>query len=212
MKKIISFSLWGDDPVYNIGAIKNADIALKLYEGWECWFFVGLSTPEKTIKELYLRPNCKVIKKKEEGDWKGMFWRFEPASDPNVGVMISRDADSRLDSREFYAVKEWVDSDKSFHIIRDHPHHGTEILGGMWGCKYPKLKDMKHLINSYNKGDFWQVDQNFLRELIFPIVDSDSLVHDEFFTNSSFPEGSPPRSNLSFVGQSFNEKDEPKYR
>ena len=27
----------------------------------------------------------------------------------------------------------WLDSNLTFHVMRDHPHHRTEILGGMWG-------------------------------------------------------------------------------
>jgi len=39
MKKVISFSLWGDNPTYNIGAIKNAKLALDYYPDFECWFW-----------------------------------------------------------------------------------------------------------------------------------------------------------------------------
>ena len=71
----------------------------------------------------------------EEGDWDGMFWRFLPASDPSVDIMISRDTDSRLNSRESVAVTQWLEMGNRFHIMRDHPHHGTQILGGMWGVR-----------------------------------------------------------------------------
>ena len=27
MNKVISFSLWGDNPIYNVGAIRNAELA-----------------------------------------------------------------------------------------------------------------------------------------------------------------------------------------
>ena len=49
--------------------------------------------------------------------------------------MISRDADSRLSLREKEAVEKWINSDKDFHIMRDHPHHYYPILGGTWGFK-----------------------------------------------------------------------------
>jgi hypothetical protein len=204
--KVIAFSLWGDNPIYNIGAIRNADLALEIYKDWECWFYLGSSTPKSTIDELSKRSNSKVILSKEEGDWSGMFWRFHPASDPNVDIMISRDADSRLNRREFFAVQEWIESEKGFHIIRDHPHHGTEILGGMWGCKYPLLKNMSNLIEDYAKGDFWQVDQNFLREKVYPIIKDDYISHDPFFERRPFP---TQRKGGLFVGQAFNEKCEP---
>lgn len=40
MKKVISFSLWRDKNIYNIGAIKNADDAVTIYPDFECWFYV----------------------------------------------------------------------------------------------------------------------------------------------------------------------------
>ena len=50
-------------------------------------------------------------------------------------MYVSRDLDSRLNSRERAAVEEWLQSDKDFHFMRDHPQHGTEVLGSAWGTK-----------------------------------------------------------------------------
>ena len=44
--------------------------------------------------------------------------------DPSVDVMVSRDLDSRISSREQVVVVEWLEqSNLPFHIIRDHPGH-----------------------------------------------------------------------------------------
>lgn len=201
MKKVISFSLWGDDPKYCVGAIKNADLAKKFYPDWICRFHVGTSTPREYIKQLKSKNNTEVVERQEKGNWEGMFWRFLDASDLSVDVMISRDTDSRLNSREARAVKDWMESDKKFHIMRDHPYHRTEILGGMWGVRSHYLGDMRNLINQYAKGDFWQVDQNFLKEIIYPIVKNNCVVHDEFFEKKPFPS---KRKKGLFVGQAFN--------
>ena len=48
---------------------------------------------------------------------------------PQVDIYISRDLDSQFSDREEAAVKEWLTSNKSFHFMRDHPSHGTHILG-----------------------------------------------------------------------------------
>jgi hypothetical protein len=139
-----------------------------------------------------------------------MFWRFLPASESNVSVMISRDCDSRLSLREKLAVDEWLNSDKNFHIMRDHPCHGIEILGGMWGVKYPYLIDMKNHINNFDKGNFWQIDQIFLKNIIYPIIKDGIYVHDEFFdfnkNANNFPSN---REDLMFVGEIFDENDNP---
>tara|TARA_R110000868_G_scaffold341244_1_gene602071 strand:+ start:430 stop:1098 length:669 start_codon:yes stop_codon:yes gene_type:complete len=202
MKKVISFSLWGTSQKYTIGAIENAKLALEYYPGWVCRYYIASSVPEEIIQKLNKFKNTEIILMEEEGDWTGMFWRFYAASDPSVSIMISRDCDSRLGYREKMAVQEWENSNKDFHIMRDHPHHATEILGGMWGCKSPLLLDMISFIKEYKKkGNFWQVDQNFLREIIHPIIKNNAFVHDEFFQNMPFP---VDRNGLEFVGQVFD--------
>ena len=89
--------------------------------------------------------------------------------------------------------------------MRDHPYHTTEILGGMWGSKKGVLSNIKNLIDAYVKGNFWQVDQNFLKEQIYPQIKNNCLVHDEFFEKKPFP--SKRQKNL-FVGQAFKENDD----
>lgn len=208
--KIIAFSLWGKEPKYCIGALKNALLTEKIYPGWISRFYCGKSVPEMYIKQLKAIKNCEVVLMEELGDWRGMFWRFYPCSEENVDVMLSRDCDSRLNTREKKAVDEWLNSDKSFHIMRDHPWHGTEILGGMWGCKGGKLNGMKEMIDDYIKGDFWQVDQNFLKEKIYPLIKDDCFVHDEFFNYNIYKKTFPTkRKGQEFVGESFDQFDNP---
>jgi len=177
----------------------------KFYPGWQARFYVGTNTPAETINGLQDR-GALVIDMKKPGDWTGMFWRFEAASDPDVDVMISRDCDSRITVREVAAVKQWLGSGAMFHIMRDHPHHATEILGGMWGVRAPLLSNMSSLIQQYVKGDFWQVDQNFLREVVYPMVAPMSMVHDEFFQKIPFP---TQRDGREFVGLAYDENDTP---
>jgi hypothetical protein len=204
MKKIISFSLWGDNPVYTQGAIRNAELAKEIYPDWVCRYYIGKSTPNDIVVKLQNFDNTEVIVMDSDGDWTGMFWRFYPASEDDVDVMISRDCDSRVNTREKEAVDEWLNSDKGFHIMRDHPWHNTAILGGMWGSKKGTIKNIKEMIENYVKGNFWQVDQNFLKELIYPTVKENYFVHDEFFEKKLFPSKRPIGI---FVGQAFNEKD-----
>lgn len=47
---------------------------------------------------------------------------------------MSRDSDSAITSREEEAVGEWLASNKSFHIMRDHPAHC--FFGFIMGCKF----------------------------------------------------------------------------
>jgi len=207
MKKIISFSLWGDNPKYTVGAIKNAELIDTIYPGWIGRFYCGKSVPIDIIEILKTYTNVEVIEMGENGDWSGMFWRFYACEDSDV--MISRDTDSRLNLREKNAVDEWLNSDKDFHIMRDHPYHNALILGGMWGVRNGILKNIVDLIKNYNKGDFWQVDQNFLREQIYPIVVNTSFVHDSYHNINSWSKNfSIERIDQEFVGDVFDEHNQ----
>ena len=206
MKKIISFSLWGSNPKYTIGAIRNAELTPIIYPGWVSRFYCGLSVPIDIINTLKSLPYTEVIIMNVNGDWAGMFWRFYACEDSDV--ILSRDTDSRLSIREKLAVDEWLGSDKDFHIMRDHPYHTTEILGGMWGVRNGLLENIKSLINEYIKGDFWQVDQNFLREKIYPLVVNNSFIHDSYLNyninSKKFPS---ERINKEFIGDVFDENE-----
>ena len=48
MKKLICFSLWGDNPTYTIGAIKNADLVVMLHQGTLC----EMGTHEELMNKL----------------------------------------------------------------------------------------------------------------------------------------------------------------
>jgi len=203
-KKIISFSLWGNNPKYTIGAVKNAELAMQYYPGWYCRYYIGQSVPSEIVRRLQNYQNVQIKIMQELGDWNSMFWRFLAAGDNEVEVMISRDTDSRLGQREKDAVNNWLQSNKSFHIMRDHPWHTSYILGGMWGVRGKKLKNMRQMINDYEKNNKYQVDQSFLNEFIYPIVKDDACVHDEFFENRPFP---TKRKKWEFVGEIFDEND-----
>lgn len=207
-KKLITFSLWGDNPKYTIGAIKNVELAEIIYPDWICRFYIGKSTPTSIIENLKSFNNTEIVIMEEDGNWSGMFWRFYPSSESDVEVMISRDCDSRLSFREKIAVDEWLKSDKGFHIMRDHPYHGIEILGGMWGVKKNVIPQMKDLIKNFVKGDFWQVDQNFLKQIIYPIVKENSFIHDEYHNYEQNKKKFPlDRIDNEFVGDVFDHND-----
>ena len=202
--KLVTFSLWGDDPKYSVGALRNAELAPIIYPGWECRFYIANCAPRSIVKELQRMPNVQVIEKEEAGNWSSMFWRFEPAGEEDVEVMISRDTDSRLSNREKAAVDEWIDSDKCFHIMRDHPWHGFPVLGGMWGAKKGCVPAMKDLIRDWAHESVYGNDYAFFSQKIIPLVGSKVLVHDEFFGGSPFP---APREGFEFVGQVFDEAE-----
>ena len=104
--KLITFSLWGDSPRYTGGALQNASLAKLVYPDWVCRFYVGRSTPPLVVDLLEEFDNVEIVRREEEGDWTGMFWRFLAASEEGVEALIVRDCDSRLWFRERDAVNE----------------------------------------------------------------------------------------------------------
>jgi len=197
MKKVISFSLWGDNPNYVIGAVLNADIAEKEWPDWICRFYIAPTVPDGIIEELESRDNVEVVRMDEDESWNGMFWRFYPASDPDVDVAIFRDTDSYIHIRDKAAVEEWIESDKSVHIMRDNCQHGWTICGGLWGTKrgaIPRLKYMIEDSDMLKKKEFNKhgVDQIFLQYSIYPQIVNLAYVHDDWFPNGFVHEEKHP--------------------
>ena len=198
--KIVSFSLWGDDPKYCLGAIRNAELAPEIYPGWICKFYVGYTVPYEISDQLEQMDHVRVIHMSEPGDWTSMFWRFYPAFFDDIDAFISRDCDSRITEREALAVNEWLSGPKLIHVMRDHPEHSTPIMGGMWGAKQGALPNLEEQIEEYVRGDFWQVDQNFLREIVWPANYHKVLAHDDW---NRFPQAETKRFPSSRVADDF---------
>jgi len=130
MKKIISFSLYGNKPNFQVGAVVNVLEAKRLYPDWKCRFYT--TDDEGICKQLeYL--GAEIIRMDDWPDGE-MFWRFLAIDDADI--CISRDADSTVNEREVGAVNEWLESDYQWHSMHDHKNHRKySIMGGMWGCK-----------------------------------------------------------------------------
>lgn len=208
MKNVISFSLWGDDPMYWIGALRNIELANKFYPNFMCRFYIDSSSNQELINSIK-GDNVEVILVDSKGSFHGMFWRFWASEDPEVNIFLSRDCDSRISERESLAVTEWLNSDKDFHIMRDHPYHNVPILGGMWGCRNRLMKEINliKMIDSWNKFGRKGIDQDFLGKNIYPLVVNKSMEHSEF--NLRFGGKIRPfptiRNNYEFVGDVFDE-------
>lgn len=230
--KLISFSLYGNDPKYIRGIFKNLELKETIYKDWNAIIFHDNSIKENVLNDLksanaILRDVSNV----------GIFpasWRFLAHDEPNADIFISRDADSRISKREEEAVVEWENSDKVLHVMRDHPHHGAfhcgkPILGGMWGMKTHykngtkvfniKFKDwiLEHQHGprySNVKEEWFWTDMNFLRDNIYSALGNPQacMIHaaEDYMDkvqwyNESFTKDFPSRINSekNFVGEIF---------
>lgn len=185
MKRVITFALWGDNPTYNIGAIRNAELAAIYYPDFECWYYIHKPTvPSSTIDKLSQLFNVKIIMKKGDiNTCKPMCWRFEAIDDPDVEIMMSRDTDTRILLREKLAVDDWLQSGKLFHIMRDHPYHYNQhmkIMGGMFGTKKIPEVNWTNLSNMIIQTHHRDYDQIMLNDHIYPLVKDNSIIHTSF--------------------------------
>ena len=225
MKNIIAYSLWGDKPIYWKGALRNIELSKKYFPDFICRFYIDDKCDQKLIQTLHSE-NVEIVLMDQSHKYEGMYWRFEASQEDDVNIFLSRDCDSRLSEREKNAINEWLESDKDFHIMRDHPYHTSPILGGMWGSKNGLMKkiNLSSMINDWKKfrtsglsvkghrdhnmnayGD----DQDFLARCVYPLIINNCMEHSEF--NLRFGGEIRPfptiRNNYEFVGDVFDEND-----
>ena len=211
MSKYISFSLWGDKPIYNVGIIRNYELIREIYDDWKMVVFYD-NTCSKYVIDFLNENNIMSIDMSNSGIY-GMFWRFFALDIEDCEYAIFRDSDSRVSVREKLAVDEWIQSGKSLHVMRDHPYHRIPagnnqlgILGGMWGIKN-NIIPITEMIKRFplSKISNYGNDQSFLRT-VYSILNNDRVTHDEFFEKKPFP---IKRENGRFIGERITENDLP---
>ena len=179
-KKVVAFSLYGNNSRYNQGAFANVNLIQWVYPGWSMRVYHDNSVDEQLLAKISSRGIVQLINM-TGSELNPMNWRFLPAIDDSVEVFCSRDIDSRLSMREFSAVSQWLDSDANVHMIRDHPgHRGYHMLGGMWCAKAGAIPDLRGRLDAYHKRSHFNADQEFLRDEIWPQVRSSMLQHVSF--------------------------------
>ena len=101
-------------------------------------------------------------------------------------LVLSRDLDSPLTHRERAAVDEWLASNKSLHIMRDHPLHGDFVLAGMWGFRPALSRNVSRymletLLNANIMKKYTGLgDQLFLFHTLWSLTENDAIVHDSY--------------------------------
>ncbi|XP_066950663.1 uncharacterized protein [Macrobrachium rosenbergii] len=221
-QRVLSYSVYGDFPSeYYTGMDFIVPRASEVYPGWNVRFYHRLDVSNATVKDWICKLACKyphfdschaerlpVLGNVTK--FIGRMWRFATVGDPLVDRYVLRDSDSPILQREVDAVNEWLQSGKCFHVMRDHPFHGTFMLAGLWGgCgdwQRETIREIRDLIML--TGDRYDADQeglavSFARNILWPVAQSNVTIHDSYFCKSY--SGSHPfpsqRVNSDFVGQ-----------
>lgn len=203
--KIVSFSLYGDKEIYNCGAVANAAQIPSVLPGWRTVFFLGDSVSSDLEGKL-TRQGATTYRVSGAETPFAMTWRFRAVFLEAVSHVLFRDCDSRITPREAVCISQWLDSGKSYHIIRDHPWHASPIMGGLWGVTGKTELDYvgQVLLNErLRSDDTYGIDQTLVSQEIYPraINLNSYLVHDAFRSRERNRMRPPPRENGSFMGE-----------
>jgi tetratricopeptide (TPR) repeat protein len=180
---VISFSLWGTAPFYSYGAMINLVLSRTVYPGWTCRFYVDATVPPACTG--FLRDNGADVRNiEDEYPGVGLFQRFLVMNDRTVGRFLVRDCDARLSAAEADLVRQWIDSDYPFHVVRDHVLHNELMIGCTWAGRTDCGIDIVELMRRYftfGPTAKYGHDQRMLGLLLWPLIRSRCLVHDKYY-------------------------------
>ena len=222
-QRILAYSLYGSESRYYVKLASIQKQASHLYSGWSMRIYHDSSINESIICQMECEPGldnvdfcdansvhlsfANFISNRPAFNAKYMHsrtWRWLPLGDDMVDILASRDSDTYIIDREIHSVNAWLEStDKTGHIMRDHPLHGNPILAGMWGFKMYRNRPLAgrlffYLLNrriaAYYVIDGVTADKSadglvghtngpdemFLRDYFYPLIKFDSVVHDSF--------------------------------
>ena len=217
---VVSFGLYGSNPFYLDGLLRNIQLAPIYWRGWRLRIYVDESVPDDFRRRLKTPISETVLVKNVTGFIAGMFWRFFVANDPHVDRFLVRDTDGGPTPRERDAIAEWILSGRRWHSITDHPaHEGWPMLGGLFGGRKEKIghgtpaalpyEMVEGLIRSGKVDHLMQFkggDQTFLELYVWPTFKrhtSDLLIHSSYHclvSPSSIPFPTRRMTIMDFVG------------
>jgi len=211
MKKVISYSIYGNNPKYTVGLLKNLELRDTIYPEWINYVYYNNTVPQEMI-EQYKTINDTELFNMDSYNCPGMLWRLFVK---DADIVISRDSDSRLNMREKYAVDEWVESGKLLHIIRDHFHHRIEMFTGMFGMKIDKTYNLEEICiqwcndNNYHDVFARDIDSIFVKKFLYDKYINNQMCHDSVYQNifpnsKSFP---TKMEDYRFIGEIYDEND-----
>lgn len=107
-------------------------------------------------------------------------WRWAVLGDPLVWVWAVRSLDLALLPREAHAVTQFLNSDKCWHLMRDHLSHtdsplGAGLVGGKISWDAVKLREMQQRL--LREVSSTRNEKLILKELL-PVLDDDTMTHD----------------------------------
>lgn len=177
--KVFTFCLYGNRDKYCLGILENLKLIQEHFPSWSTFVYHASDVPAHILSKIKEFPRVFLKPTGVEGAT-NMIHRFFAIDEDAVDTMVVRDADSRVHSRDRWAINNWLESGKLAHIVRDHPYHGAYIMGGVWGLRKGLLpQSMTALFESYRSQhrNAHGEDQYFLARVIYPLICRDAVFH-----------------------------------
>jgi hypothetical protein len=183
MVNAFSFCLYGpSNPRYYPMLIENIRIIKQYFPDWKVYVYAAPDVDTRFIEVLKTWDNV-VLRFTGELGAINMIHRFYAIDEPDVDLMMVRDADSLVHWKDRWAIRRFVESPQYVgHAIRDNEMHNVRMLGGLWGMRKSAgfsvsaaYQEFKSNPKDYGAG----YDQSFLTHNVYPKF-RNILVHHSF--------------------------------
>ena len=205
---VFSFCIYGNNIKYLRGLEENLKIINeKLPEFYSYIYF------SNDVQELYYEiyskyKNVKIHKIDKNGPELMLYRILTLDIDDKVDVSFSRDIDSRINDRDIWTINEFLNSNKYFHIIRDHYYHKNTIMGGSFGMKRKEFFSISKELESWKESNKitkydYGTDEQFLRERVYDMIKNDVLIHSNivgYLHEKISPIEPPLKNEYDFIG------------
>jgi hypothetical protein len=187
MVNVFSFCIYGPyNPKYYIGLKENIKIIFDKFPGFHIHIWIGNDADIPKINELlfdFFKSKIKLLHITDKTGPILMLYRYLSIDFENVDCIFSRDADSRIGTRDIWCINKFLESSFILHTIRDHKGHFMKMMGGLSGMK----KEILVHILSFNNvivhtqkiiaNNEYNVDQTILQLFIYNNFKNLLLVH-----------------------------------
>lgn len=179
---VFSFCLYGpENKMYYKGLLENIELIKTHYPGWKVFVYHSPDVTNEILKALRNFSNV-ILKETRLTGPVNMVHRFFAIDEPNVEVMMVRDADSRIHWKDRWAIQDFLQKTEYLaHTIRDNVVHNAPIMGGLWGLRKSAALNIRQMYEQFKDASFLDQpkghDQYFLMRCIYPAVVSKLLVH-----------------------------------
>lgn len=182
MVNVFSFCLYGppNQRYYPVSLLENIYLVGRYFPDWKVYIYVAPDVDQSFLDQIVMYSNV-VLRPTGKLGPINMFERFFAIDEPDVDIMIVRDADSHVHWKDRWAINDFLKKTTfDAHIIRDHVEHTSKMMGGMWGIRKSAGINIGDLYNLYkqNPNDRgYGLDQSFLTDYIYPYIWKKALVH-----------------------------------